>query len=274
MKMRLSRAIVAMGLVTACSSSSSSPGGTSIAQACSDSAQARCIQIQTCSSTWLAELYGTEAACETRIDLECNNGLSAPQNANTPSNVEACVAQIPGWNCSDFLVGANPPSACAQVLGSAANGSPCSAAGQCQSGFCAYATSHCGTCAVQPTPGQACTGARQCGPGLECNAQNTCVVRAATGAACGPGIVCAPGDRCVKGTCETDTATANPGAACGSVANVVTGCVTGTCEPGAQAQPVCVARAAVGAACDDTNGPFCTPPALCVGGTCQEPTCP
>ena len=125
--------------------------GPTIAQACADSAHARCSKIQSCSAIRVAQLYGDEASCEARVKTTCVANLSAPGNANNPAANEACAAADDGWACADFLANQNPPAACAQKLGPTATGGACSAFGQCQSGFCEYSTSGCGACQPAPT---------------------------------------------------------------------------------------------------------------------------
>jgi hypothetical protein len=256
----------------ACSSSSSpapvTPVGPTADQACGDAAKARCTRIQTCSAMHLAVLYGDEAACETRLKANCVSALAAPSNANTPTLVAGCTTAMPGWACNDFLIGANPPAACAQSTGSVAAGGPCYAAGQCQSGFCAISTAACGVCAVAPTAGLACTASNQCGPGLLCGSDGNCVVPAQKDATCGAGQVCSPGNLCIAGTCKAIDSTATAGQACGNVSGKTVACASGTCE-----KAVCVARATDGAACNPSTGPVCEPPAFCVGGTCQIALC-
>jgi hypothetical protein len=77
----------------------------------------------------------------------------------------------------------------------------------------------------------------------------------------------------VKLTCGTETAMATGGQACGNVNNAVTGCTSGSCVGNGQGQATCVDRAADGATCALLEGPFCTPPTLCINGTCQQPAC-
>ncbi len=257
----------------ACSSSTSPPSSEPSAdQACSDSSHARCTRFMTCSSTWLSEVYSDEATCESRVKTACMNAAAAPQNANSPSKVEACATAIPGWSCDDIVAGANPPAACEQVTGPVAMGSPCSANGQCQTGFCGLSNSACGTCTVAPTAGQPCTGAHQCAPGLACAGDGNCAAFAKQGAACGASQPCAPGNQCVGGACkQTDSAVA-AGQPCGNVNGMSVGCVGGTCE-NQGGTVMCAARAADGAVCNPPGGPFCEPPALCVGGTCQIAAC-
>src|SRR5579862_4171772 len=81
-------------------SSSSKDGGPSvgIAAACSDVAQARCNQGSECSLADgetgtgfnILENYGDSATCVARQTLNCTNALNAPQNGNTPTQIEMC----------------------------------------------------------------------------------------------------------------------------------------------------------------------------------------
>ena len=265
-------------VAAACGGSSSTevePATVTAAQACSDQAHARCTHLQVCSQLVLTESYASETECETRTSAQCTAALASPATGATPNTTETLAQGEPGWDCVDFLVDANPPPDCVQVTGPGANGSPCQAFAQCQSGFCAFASSTCGTCAVAPVANQPCTPTHQCAPGLEClTSTSTCVVPVGAGGACGTGIVCAPGDRCVKGTCQTATVNAPAGHACGSVNGTVTGCAQGSCvEVTTGTLPECIGRAADGAACNLSMGPFCESPALCIAGTCQHPSC-
>jgi hypothetical protein len=64
---------------------------------------------------------------------------------------------------------------------------------------------------------------------------------------------------------------AGAGEACGIInAKFVSCAANGKCRPGANPlQGTCVAAAADGAPCDETAGPLCTPPAICVSGLCK-----
>jgi hypothetical protein len=262
----------ALVFAAACSSSTSGSGasGPTTDQACADSAAARCQRIATCSAVRIQELYGDEATCEARVKANCVSALGAPSNANTPANVASCTAAVPSWACGDILTGANPPAACAQVMGPLANAAACYAAGQCQSGFCGFSSSACGACTPPPGVGQPATSAGQCSPGLvRASADGTCVAPVALGGKCdGKTAICAPSTLCVMSTCTAIDSTTPPGQPCGNVGGKTVACAGGNCIMG-----TCVAHATDGAACDLTGGPYCEPPALCVGGTCQTAMC-
>ena len=270
--------VLTFTLMLACGGSTSDAGapadggvdaGPTIAQACADSAHTRCTKIQSCSAIRIAQLYGDEASCEARVKTTCVANLSAPGNANNPAANEACVAAEDGWACGEFLTGENPPAACTQKLGPLATGAACSAFGQCQSGFCQYSTSACGACQPAPTSGQPCSPTHQCGPGLACSGSKTCIAAAAADAACGTSQPCGPGLMCISAVCKAIDSTVAAGQPCGNVGGKTVACTSGTCE-----KAVCVGYAADGAPCDDTAGPFCTPGAFCIAGTCRLPACP
>jgi hypothetical protein len=255
----------------ACSGTAST-AGPSADQSCSDSAHARCTRYESCSAVWLSEVYADEATCESRVKASCLNSLSAPSNANNPSHNESCATAIPGWSCGDIVIGANAPAACAQVTGPLATGAACYANGQCQTGFCGFANASCGTCMAAPQVGEPCTGPHQCGPGLTCAGDGKCALFALPGTACGTSQPCAPGNQCIGSVCKATATAVAAGQPCGNVNGTVTGCLDGSCE-NQGGKLVCVARAAPGAACNVTGGPFCQAPALCVGGSCQIPAC-
>jgi hypothetical protein len=262
-------------LAVACGGTATSVAEPSGDQACTDSARARCGRIQACSAVHLAELYGDEASCESRVKANCLSTLAAPSNGNTPGHVAACADAIGGWSCGDFFLSANPPPACAQPTGPLAAGAACYAAGQCQTGFCAIGASACGACAALPGAGEPCTPTRQCGPGMQCTGDLTCRVPGVEGDACGKSAGCAPGLRCVGGSCAAYASAAARGQPCGVVGGKAVTCTAGDCQiPTGTTAGTCVGRSTEGAACDQTAGPFCEPPAVCVSGTCRIPSCP
>jgi hypothetical protein len=265
---------VAFALMAACSGNSVSGTGPDANQTCTNSAHARCTRIQTCSSYRLAELYGDEASCEDRVKANCLNLVSAPGTGNSTTHVAGCAAAIASWNCTDFLVDANPPPECAPVTGSVPNGGACYVAPQCQSSYCAIGANACGTCASPPTAGQPCTPTRGCATGLFCTSDLTCATPAGGGAACGKSQSCAPGFRCVGGTCTAYDSAATAGQPCGQVNGKLIGCAAGSCTiPTGNSAGTCTNRGADGATCDLAAGPVCETPALCVSGTCQIPAC-
>jgi hypothetical protein len=269
-----------------------------IESACGAYAYAYCGRLQACSPTALQLRYPTIASCEATFRAVCLNAATVPSTGSTPATVEACIAALPGWACSDFLYSQNTPPGCQEASGSRANGSPCAVRQQCQSGYCGFAPgAACGTCAAMPQAGDSCA-ATQCPPGLTCvQPSATCVAYAEVGAACGGAQPCNDGLTCVgatstsTGMCQSGTQTLGgacafggagcdvfaalscnamsgtcvtaplgvAGAACGEVENQTAYCIAGTCPRGN-----CVASAAVGEACDLADGPPCLGTARCI----------
>jgi hypothetical protein len=90
-------AVAVVSSAVACGSSSSNgKSSVTVDQACADIAQARCHLRSDCSvpegETGLGfnvlENYGDLDTCLAREALGCQNGLAAPQNGNSPNNVE------------------------------------------------------------------------------------------------------------------------------------------------------------------------------------------
>lgn len=225
---------IAGGVLFACS-------GTSVDQACTDSAAATCTKLATCSPASLQTSYGDQATCESRLRASCTNSLSAPSTGAAPDKTEACAQAYPQWSCTDYLNHNNIPTACAQVTGALGSGSACAFAGQCQTGFCAIVPgSPCGTCAAMPKVGDSCAQLTTCGPSLACTSDNQqCVAYALSGAACGAGQPCGTGLTCVA-----------PGG---------TG-TPGTCQQaGTQIGATCATSTKNGPTCDGALGLFCDP---------------
>ncbi len=261
-----------IALAVACggstSTSTTTPDTATIAQACDDEAQAYCHQLAGCDGVYLAQELGSEADCETSYADYCNDRLALPGNGNDAAHTESCAQATAGRSCSDT----SSSSACDQPTGVVPDGGSCAAAGQCQSGFCAFSTtSSCGTCADAPGEGDACTPTYQCGSKLTCSSDHTrCVAPLGVGESCGAASRCADGLRC-QGTpavCAKLDSTAAPGAACGILDGENVACTDGSCNGG-----TCVANAKLGAACDRTEGPFCGYSTYCVNGTCVRPAC-
>jgi len=224
--------------------------GTTMQQACQSLAQAQCAKRMSCSNAIdatgasVVRSFGTLAACETREELACMNGLAAPKSGNTVATVEECVAAFPAYACTDFFNG-NPPAACAPT-GPGPNGTSCAFNAQCTSGYCSgtkYAI--CGTCAMPPAPGDSCATSA-CGHDQVCvGASTECEPEGAIGAACDDADPCGDGSSCVG----NDTATSTPGICMTSIEQMSSPCGGNTM-----------------AACDGTEGLFC-------GGTAGAKTC-
>lgn len=190
--------------------------------------------------------------------------------------------------CASSVCQIDGTTGCGKCIEPAAAGAACQSTNDCQDGLvCAAGTSG-GVCIAPAASGATCSTKAPivpCQGGLICNG-TTCQTPLAAGSACDPtpgkslcdgasGYWCTPkGTRCVA------VKFAGPNAACGydSTTGDSTACTGGGAGAGVLGacmnidqktlQGTCAAAAADGAACDATNGPFCTPPALCLSGKC------
>jgi hypothetical protein len=224
-------ALIAFVMSSAACSPSSSSGGPSADQACTDSAHATCTKMQTCEPTNLQAVYGDEPTCETRLKTSCLNALSAPSTGATPSLSESCAQAYANYACADYRDKTNIPMPCQQASGSLAAGGACEFAAQCQTGFCAIAPgSACGKCATTPKQGDSCAQLTSCGATLTCASDTlVCTTVAAQGQSCGSGQPCgaslscvAPGGAGTAGTCQA--AGTQVGATCDGTAKTGPNC--------------------------------------------------
>ena len=282
----------------------SGTGDSVVAHACSDSAYARCSQIQTCSSTAVQLRFGDLRTCEALYSAQCINNIVAPSSGTTPATVETCVQGISKWSCSDYLFNQNPPPACQPAIGQLANGAPCGVNPQCQSGFCSIVPGRtCGTCAAAPKAGDSCAKLASCGTSLNCmSATLECQAYGQLGGACAPGRSCAAGLACVgynaqtgaQGTCQPTVAMRGApcvflGPGCDQFAGLSCNAQTETCEiaaivgagaacglvanqqaycasSGQCAVGACQGASGVGAPCDLVGGPACIDISRCIVG--------
>jgi hypothetical protein len=274
---------IAFALLVACSPANiaSPDAGPSPAQACTDSAYARCSRFQACSKVIIQLRYGNEATCESLLDSFCTNNLAAPSSGSTPATVEACVQQIPNWACTDYVNDLNPPPACQEAAGTVASGAPCAFPAQCSTSFCAVAPGGaCGVCVALPQAGDSCAQLTTCGMGLACSSvSSACASFALSGSSCALGQPCVEGSACegasagVSGTCdlsaETLGTTCNPtGGGCDSDQGL-------TCNSESK-QCVALQLAAAGQPCGTVNdeGASCMNGGKCVGESGTTPgTC-
>jgi hypothetical protein len=167
--------------------------------------------------------------------------------------------------------------------------------------YCRLAdNSKCGSCSTKAAAGSTCVGSSDCDGDLIC-ASGKCVAAAAAGGACSDTSPCQAPSRCVNKVCSKPLAAgaacdgtkgdpcdrlkgeycsankvctaftiADAGQPCGVGNGGLTICASnGMCKTsGASQSGTCLAAAADGAKCDDTNGPTCQIPARCVGGVC------
>ena len=226
-----------------CSSNSS---GVSAATACAEVAQARCTEGSVCSladgvlGTGFNILanYGDLTTCVTRQTLNCTKALAAPQNGNTPAQLQQCLAAFMTYSCRDFFDN-QPPAACAPT-GPRASGSPCTFDGQCLSGSCnGTKSSVCGTCGDPPVAGADCSDST-CADGYRCVAASSeCQLALSSNGACDSGHPCERGLSCVGENAKTMTA--------------------GTCETAGTRLGVACGGTLPG--CDPTRGLYCGGPA-------------
>lgn len=265
-------------------------------RACGDFAAAVCGRMRACTPFLLQALYGDARSCAARSVLQCKPMVAAAGSQAQPSQIDACAMAISSEGCDEALD--NPqPSAC-DIGGALAEGAPCAAGQQCQTGYCkAAAGGFCGTCVKRVGARYACTGDGDCLAGLVCDF-GACVAPGGAEAPCGVGLpTCSRSLTCVNGTCRkpsavgarcaapTDcdgnrglycnvltkqcaqTLTVGTNQPCGIVKDNLVGCSSGAmCLRGK-----CVAPAADGASCDLLSGPGCLAPAQCVSGKCLVP---
>ena len=291
----------AAAIVVACSSSSSGSGSTDAS--CASIADALCKKIDSCAHLALQVDYPDLATCTARAKLSCLAGANAPSTGTTPSSLDACSAVIAGADCS-AVFDRKIPDACQTRLGNLTDGAACGDDAQCVHGLCRRASgATCGACSTPGKAGDACESSDQCAQtGLVC-ANKVCVARGDAGATCDKAthpcsstLVCKDGT-CVKpaaggATCDAAqqncdltqgffcnpttkvceaVTVASAGQPCGLTGNGYAVCgAGGFCKGAAGAKPgTCLAAAADGQPCDDTNGPQCTSPARCDNGVCK-----
>lgn len=251
--MKISSGVLGTCLLVAASGCSSSSSGVSIASACADVAMARCSLGSDCSLAQsqsgigfnILENYGTMAVCVQRQTMNCTNALMAPDNGNTPKQVELCVAALPGEMCASFFDNM-PPMACTPT-GPRPAGATCTFNGQCMSGSCnGTKDSVCGTCGSAPAVGEDCSDST-CAEGDRClGATNTCAAIVGLNGTCDNTHPCDRGFSCVGADAKTMTS-----GICEAASNSV-GTPCGGTMPG----------------CDPTLGLYCGGPSG--AKTCQR----
>jgi hypothetical protein len=260
-------------------------------------AQAECTKNDSCSLNgfYNDRLYGSEAACERRLQVPCVSELMATGTHETVTTVSTCASSIAGVACGVYFDLSNPQ--CSAPVGTRAIGNACGSHAQCATGFCSIQPNGiCGTCADTPAPGSACAPGSFCGDDATCavpagQAMGTCANYVASGGKCLTGTLpCGIGLACVgenvatstKGVCTAKGATV--GAACDTTAKTMPDCafVLGlTCIPTAPSTTLgkCapIALAAPGATCGIVGNPVtsvvdCQAGGLCVNGKCVGTT--
>jgi hypothetical protein len=209
--MRAILSVVVVVMLSACGSS-----GPSAQTACALRATDQCTELMMCSAAALNIVWGDLQTCETRETLACVNSLAAPKTAQTPDNQENCGKELATQACPAFLGGVTDPQDCLPPDGPGSNGTACSFAAECSSGFCAIPPyGLCGLCADQPAAGASCVDAG-CADTMKCVAATSeCQVPVGSGGQCSTALPCGAGYACVPdagGTCMARGTTT--GAAC------------------------------------------------------------
>ena len=229
-------------------------------------------------------------ACAGELNMQTcvafQSGVMSPPDCLSPSG-PGLDASACGFNgqCSSGFCSTPSNALCGTCTAPPVAGDSCASQACGPTMNCVTATQ---LCQVPVALSGACNKDMPCGVSLICvgdttTVMGTCMQRIATaGTACDPatktgancdpnvGLVC---DTAMK-VCVTQPIAA-AGAPCGAVTTAETRCTAGaTCYvPDGATVGTCVAPAADGAACDDTDtvGPGCLTPAKCVTGTCQLP---
>ncbi len=282
--------------IVACSSGSSGGASVSADQSCTDVGNTICQKFDSCSAFFVQDTYGDTATCSARIELSCANQLAASGTGLTPALYETCAQSLSSATCADVL-GNNFPSACRAAAGQLATGTTCGDSSQCKSTYCNLGTDGtCGACgASRASAGSKCNQTDDCNYGLVCP-EGVCTAPVAAGGTCDDthpcqsalvcknGVCATPdeaGMACTEASCDqlaglycpgganavcTKIAFATAGQPCGVINGGFTACSAGGhCKASGTGTGTgtCQAPAADGAACDDTAGPTCLPPAVC-----------
>jgi len=272
--------------------------GPVLAAAITRFAETDCNRYQACAPGWVAMAYGSVTECVNRSILENEWIATLPGVGWTASNFIACGNAWAASSCLDYMNSVLQPDCI--VKGTLALGRPCNSNYQCASLMCDTDGTFCGACVAAPAVGDACVRGA-CAGGLSCSTNNLCQKPRGLREACSADYPCQYRFDCVQGQCALPSGTT--GAACNSATNLncdtaqnyVCALTTNTCVPVTQYMAVgqscgvnasntsatrcsggscgdggtCVARAADGAICDDSVGPYCEWPAFCSNGYCQ-----
>jgi hypothetical protein len=266
--------------------------------ACNDFVNALCSQLQNCGAPLVKITYGDEATCELRLKPSCLSTLKDPGTTLTTDRLDSCAKQLMAQTCT-AIFNHVVPDACKPTAGSLADGTACGDDNQCKSAYCKKAASS--TCGVCGAKSSSCVVDGDCDSASVCAANGTCVQRGAMGAACSANMPCAYGLSCDNLACATAPGAgqackadlmggncdktqglfctagmvcqaagyANAGQPCGFTGGNIVLCTAGSkCSATGLQAGTCIAPAADGAACNDTNGPTCEAPASCQNSVC------
>lgn len=306
MRTRTSAVTLATTLVTlvlvACSGDDATGTSASPESACAGAATKACAKFKSCASIFIQSVYGDDATCAARVQLECLAGLRANGTGATPASAVGCGSAIEGATCEALLAG--EVDACWVKAGTLSDGTACAVDTQCAGSNCRKGSdASCGACSTRGGAGATCATNSDCQQPLECHGDK-CVALGKAGAACSESTPCVSSLRCTGGACAKPLAagaTCDPqdsacdliaglfcnartkvcatftlaaaGAPCGLIDGAFVGCTAGgECTGATLDKPgTCRAAAADGQACDDENGPRCIEPARCVSGVCTLP---
>jgi hypothetical protein len=271
-----------------------------------------CQRMGECMPAWLAQSYGDQATCVSRMDMSMRPLLSLRATAWTVDVLDQCTEGIRTQTCDDRVNGVVAPG-CA-FTGLRELDQPCVSHAQCKTGYCSsHDAGLCGACAAPPGKGVSCTWSSDCASPNWCMPDYSCAPPGGLGAACDENRLCGSMLNCVsakctaRGTtvgayCDTSNgvscewlqhgvdcykslskcvgeAWASAGQACGQGATLLTYCSAGgPCMPNASGTGnVCQAGPKDGEACEDSYGHRCMWPAECMAGVCKiwdaQPAC-
>jgi len=264
-----------------------------IEKPCEGYASARCETMNRCAPALFAIEHGDLDACRSELRAWCVHVGHLPGVRVGAKAIGACASTFRSLSCAAWQARRDDPF-CDAPGGSLSVDEPCISGYQCASKACYLdAQGVCGVC--QPTAGVG----DPCRQSMECPATSACVgyhclKTMALGEECGSGRPCAGQLLCLSGTCQQSPAlhdpcientcnnrlatecvqgvcepleTAATGQACGLINGKTVYCGRGTCS----SQGVCVAPVPEGRPCQDSSGPTCLQPAVCVDGWCKIP---
>ncbi len=262
-------AVLGLGLVTACASTTESTAPSNVDVQAFSAAQ--CDFVLRCQPLALATIFGTRDACVSELAASITPELALKGVSLSEAEAQACQTKYAGHACDD----PSTPAECA-FKGTLADGAPCASTLQCSSGNCDLAASTdstsaaCGTCKPFAGVGEDCTDAN-CAEGLRCSSAHKCVAGVAEGVACTDPSECSGSLQCVAGKCAPLFA---EGAACKPTTTAAGSCngnVGLYCKPtiadGSAGVCAKYAFANVGEACGIDRTTFIA--TLCTGAQCD-----